>query len=270
MTDLEMLAKLVGALGPWLDQVVIVGGWAHRLHRLTPQARPPGYEPIRTLDADVAFAERARLTGDIGQTLRNAGFHEEFAGEHQPPVTWYRLGKETGGFYAEFLTPLSGSGTRRDGTPDATVKNGGVTAQKLRHLDLLLMHPWQVTLGGLSRALSHEQTVRIPNPVTFIAQKLLIFDERPNNKRAQDVLYVHDTLELFGHDLSMLVQLWRAHVRPTLTPLQCQRIRAVSQKQFSTVTDVHRNAARIPTDRTLRPENVQARCMYGLAEMFAE
>jgi hypothetical protein len=35
-SDVEYFARLVDALEPWLDQVVIIGGWAHRLYRLHP------------------------------------------------------------------------------------------------------------------------------------------------------------------------------------------------------------------------------------------
>jgi hypothetical protein len=31
--------RLVAALEPWLDQVVIVGGWAHQFYRLHPHAQ---------------------------------------------------------------------------------------------------------------------------------------------------------------------------------------------------------------------------------------
>jgi len=44
------LARLVESLRPWLDRVVIIGGWAHRLHRLHPLAQPLQYEPLATLD----------------------------------------------------------------------------------------------------------------------------------------------------------------------------------------------------------------------------
>ena len=39
-SDVEYFARLVDALEPWLDQVVIIGGWAHRLYRLHPLAQP--------------------------------------------------------------------------------------------------------------------------------------------------------------------------------------------------------------------------------------
>jgi hypothetical protein len=59
-SDVEYFARLVDALEPWLDQVVIIGGWAHRLYRLhqrmsigatprcvvtSPQYQPKGVQP---------------------------------------------------------------------------------------------------------------------------------------------------------------------------------------------------------------------------------
>jgi hypothetical protein len=46
--DFAAFAQLLKALRPWLDSVVIAGGWAHRLHRFHPMASPPAYGAIRT------------------------------------------------------------------------------------------------------------------------------------------------------------------------------------------------------------------------------
>jgi len=35
----DAFQRLIAALEPWLDQVVIVGGWAHQLYRLHPEAQ---------------------------------------------------------------------------------------------------------------------------------------------------------------------------------------------------------------------------------------
>jgi hypothetical protein len=128
MEDLQGFTKLLDALRPWLGHLVVVGGWAHRLHRLHPMAVHPQYMPLRTRDADVALSIRAPLAGDIGEALRKAGFEGHFSGQHTPPVTEYRLGNEDGGFYAEFLTPLYGNGVTREGKPDVTVSSAGITA----------------------------------------------------------------------------------------------------------------------------------------------
>jgi hypothetical protein len=42
-SDVEYFAHLVEALDPWLDQVVIIGGWAHRLYRRHPLAQQLDY-----------------------------------------------------------------------------------------------------------------------------------------------------------------------------------------------------------------------------------
>lgn len=49
--DVEYFARLIEALDPWLDQVVIIGGWAHRLYRLHPLAQPLDYQPLGTLES---------------------------------------------------------------------------------------------------------------------------------------------------------------------------------------------------------------------------
>lgn len=269
MHDMEAFARLVGALRPWLDHLVIVGGWSHRLHRFHPLASPPAYMPLTTRDADLALSEAAPLRGDIGDALRAADFKEELSGEHTPPIAQYRLGEEDGGFYAEFLAPLRGDGIRRDGSPDATLAHAGITAQKLRYMELLLTSPWVVRLGHeVGVELDSPADVVIANPVSFIAQKLLIRNERSPVKRAQDALYLHDTIELFGSNLDALREIWRGVLRRSLPERTAQKIEAACEEQFGGVTDVIRAASRIPRDRLLRPERVQQVCAYGLQQIF--
>src|SRR5215475_526992 len=46
--ELEAFSKFILALEPWLGEVVLVGGWAHRLYRLDPRARKLDYLPLTT------------------------------------------------------------------------------------------------------------------------------------------------------------------------------------------------------------------------------
>jgi hypothetical protein len=264
------LRALVDALRPWLGHLVIVGGWSHRLHRLHELAGTPPYSPLMTLDADLAFSGRSPITGDIREALRAANFREAFRGDHTPPVVYYQLGDEEGeGFYAEFLTPLHGAGVRRDGTPDATLRKAGITAQKLRHVDLLLAEPWSVRLGpGGPVPLDPPADLSIANPVSFIAQKLLIRSKRSADKQAQDALYIHDTLELFGNELDTLHDLWTASLVETLPPKLRRSVVELAANQFGAVDDVIRSAALIPADRNLRPDRLRQLCSYGLEAIF--
>ncbi|WP_167233703.1 GSU2403 family nucleotidyltransferase fold protein [Burkholderia sp. Ap-962] len=139
MNDLEPFARLAAALAPWRDQIVYVGGWAHRLYRLHPLATAdPRFRPIATLDADIAFDEHTRFQGSMKDALLAAGFREQLCGEYRPPVAKYTLGDERHGFYAEFLTTLSGSGRTRQGAPSVTLDASGISAQKLRRFSLLI------------------------------------------------------------------------------------------------------------------------------------
>lgn len=228
MTDQPEFERLIAALRPWLEQVVIVGGWAHRLHRAHPLAQAPDHEPVRTRDADVAFD-------------------------------------------TEFLTPLTGQGMRRDGSADATISRAGIVAQKLRHLEVLLVAPWRCPVGGGEVAvLATPVEVAVANPVSYVAQKLLIHASRAPLKRAQDILYLHDTIQLFGGSLEPLNALWRTDVSPSLTRNQRASVRDLRPRLFATVTDTIREAARIPVDRRLRPEEVREVCAVGLAILLSD
>ena len=63
---------------------------------------------------------------------------------------------------------------------------------------------------------------------------------------------------------------WRQDVRPTLSSKTAAKIELLARDQYGEVTDVLRAASRIPQDRTLVPERLQARCEYGLLEILRD
>jgi Nucleotidyltransferase len=129
--DIEPFGKFVEAIDPWLEQMVLVGGWAHRLYRNDPRARHLEYAPLTTLDGDVALPAKLKIEeSTVRERLIDAGFLEEFVGEDRPPSTHYHYGP-AGGFYVEFLTPLVG---RTNGVGIATIANttGKVSAKRHR------------------------------------------------------------------------------------------------------------------------------------------
>src|SRR5580704_19650339 len=92
--ELEAFSKFIAALDPWLGEVVLVGGWAHRLYRLDPRARKLDYLPLTTLDGDVAVPPKLKKEeSTVRKRLLEAGFEEEFIGEDRPPATHYHYGK---------------------------------------------------------------------------------------------------------------------------------------------------------------------------------
>ncbi|MCI0626547.1 MAG: nucleotidyltransferase domain-containing protein [Acidobacteria bacterium] len=268
----EHFGRLILALEPWLNQVVIIGGWAHRLYRLDPRAQPLSYAPILTLDTDVAIPAQLDVTKhDIRERLAAQGFKEERLGHDQPPATHYRLGEQETGFYAEFLTPLTGSEYTRAGRPKATTRIGGIVSQRLRYIELLLSAPWTVNLDASTGFPLRQATkVRIANPAAFLAHKLLIHSKRNPVKFAKDILYIHDTLETFGGHLEELQAEWFDRVRPQLHQRSARVVERGADALFGDVTDMMRRAARIASGRALSPELMQEVCLLGLKRIFGD
>jgi hypothetical protein len=269
-SELEAFSKFIVALEPWLSEVVLVGGWAHRLYRLDPRARTLNYLPLTTLDGDVAVPLTLKeQESTVRQRLLEAGFQEELIGEDRPPATHYYYGKG-GGFYAEFLAPLVGSEHDRHGKRKATWEVGGVSSQLLRYIEILLVSPWKVDLGMESGfPLTPKRTVQIANPASFLAQKILIYEERSRNDKAKDSLYMHDTVEVFSEVLAELRQIFRNDMVPRLHPRRVAELEQAADRLFGKVDDPIREASLMATGRTVNPQRLAETAQAGLKEIFA-
>lgn len=185
------------ALGDALDEIVVVGGWAHRLFALHPLARRVVNPPIATLDADIVVSTACET--DLDGRLQRGGFRVERRGNATPQLARYRPGvadHEGDEFYLEFLVPRTGASRGRSGRLKNTLTVAGVVAQQLPHIELLTEDTWTVSVDGL------QQAVRIPNAARYLAQKLLVLDQRAvTGKRPNDVRYCYDTLHCFGDAL---------------------------------------------------------------------
>ena len=269
-SDVEYFARLVEALEPWLDQVVIIGGWAHRLYRLHPLAQPLDYEPLGTLDTDVAVPLDLPAAGEqIRARLLERDFREELMGDMQPPAAHYRVESGDNSFYAEFLTPLEGSAVKRGGRRDVTARVSGVSVQKLRYLELLRQNPWDVMIApAVGYSMPGVRRVLIPNPAAFLVQKILIHEKRDRDRRAKDILYIHDTIETFGGNLAAIREQWQTNVRPALHAKAARVFERVAEEYFHEVDDTIREATRIATGRNLTPEMVRELCAFGWQQIF--
>jgi len=268
----EHFVRLVQALTPWLNQIVIIGGWAHRLYRLHPLSQRLEFPPLASLDTDVAVPEKLPvLEQDLQTRLKESGFKEEFLGEHRPPATHYRLGEDAGGFYAEFLTPLIGGADNR-GKATATISVAGVTSQKLRYVDVLLHAPWNVTLiDSAGFPVKQPVTVQIPSGASYLAQKLLIHDKRSSKERTKDAIYIHDTIQTFGRSLAQLQDEWTEHVKPILAAKAVTKVMNSAHGLFGEVTDTIRDASieAGSTGRNVPPDELRSVCYTGLKEIFS-
>jgi hypothetical protein len=270
VSEVDYFARLIEALEPWLDRVVIIGGWAHRLYRLHPLAQPLDYEPLGTFDADVAVPLDLHETGEqIRERLLAREFREELMGDTQPPAAHYRVQSGDNSFYAEFLTPLEGSEVKRGGKRDVTARVSGVPVQKLRHLEILLEHSWDVMIApALGYPTPGARRVLVPNPAAFLVQKILIHEKRNRDKRAKDFLYIHDTIETFGGNLAPIREQWETSVRPAVRAKAVRLVEGAAEVYFREVNDTIREASRIAAGRNLTPEILRELCAYGWEQIF--
>jgi hypothetical protein len=220
------------------------------------------------LDADVVIATPAPAGGDdLGARLAAEGFKASYFGDDRPPAAHYEL-VDASGFYAEFLIPLVGGESKR-GERDATGRVRGVVATKLRHLELLTVAPWTINLGGVGVDPTIPVHVKVPNAAAYVAHKLLVLDRRKLEDRTKDILYIHDTIEVFADALPQLNALWRDDLRPGLSAKSVLLIESAAQEQFNKVTDLARSASLIATGRSMKPEALVATCSAGLAQIIA-
>jgi hypothetical protein len=271
--EIEALRRVHAVVTQVPGVFVIVGGWAAHLLRRHPLARSPNFDPLRTEDLDVAAPEKLTKSGaDLREVMHEQGFVPEYRSEDRPPVTRYHI-KDGDGFELEFIAPLRGGERRRDGTLDATADLHGVSAQKLRHVELLLIEPVEIPMPELGSS-AHFLVV---NPVSFILQRLLVLPARTtSSKRGKDALYIHDTLQLFTH---------RGRVHPEVTQ-QAERVfQTLSKKQLEQIRKTIKTlgdpgsapikeASRIAKD-SLRPappspQAIALACRLGLAELLGE
>lgn len=267
--DIEPFAKFVEAIEPWLGETVLVGGWAHRLYRSDPRARNLGYVPLTTLDGDVALPAKLKVEeSTVRQRLIDAGFTEQFVGEDRPPATHYHYGP-TGSFYAEFLTPLVGSEYDRKGKRKATQTVGGVASQQLRYIEVLMIAPWKIELGEASGyPFKPAKRIQVANPTSFLAQKILIHHERDYKDRAKDLLYMHDTIELFSGHLGELREIYTKEVAPRLHANRRAELSKAPDSLFRKVNDTVREAALMAAGRKLSAVHLAESGLAGLKEIF--
>lgn len=269
-SDQVAFAHFVAAIAPRLGEIVLTGGWAHRLYLLDPRAGPIAFEPLMTTDADFVTIRRATPEGpSISELLLEAGFVRELSGDGQDPVAKYRL--KNSGFYVEFLVPIPPG--RRDLGLKATEEISGVIAQRLRYVELLLEQPLNIQLTREKgfRVEADGLTVRVANPVSYLAQKVLALPSRKPSEKRKDVLYVHDTILIFGNVLPELRLLWKSIAPSVSSRVRSELIRLIAET-FGAPGDVAYGAAQIAarSPRSSPPSAIEitAVCLRGLTDIF--
>lgn len=189
-------------------------------------------------------------------------------GEDRPQATHYHYGKG-GGFYVEFLAPLVGSEYDHNGRRKATKEVSGVSSQLLSYIEVLMISPWKSELSKENGyPCTPKRTIQIANPASFLAQKILIHRERDYKDRAKDLLYVHDTIEVFSEHLGELHEIFTKKIQLTLHPRRTAELKGAADGLFGKVNDSIREAVLMATGRSLSGEALAESSRAGLKEIF--
>jgi hypothetical protein len=146
---------------------------------------------------------------------------------------------------------------------------GGVSSQNLRYIEILLTAPWSVALSAAnSFPFANEPRVQIANPVSFLAQKILIHRRRNRDERAKDILYMHDTIDTFATRIDDLSAEWVRNIRHELHTNSVRAVESAAATLFGAVTDSIRAASRIVQGRILTPGSIRETCNLGFSRIF--
>jgi hypothetical protein len=177
-------------LEPYLDDIVIVGGWVPFLYQR--YGKIPSRHPVlRTADIDVAVPrsidERGRSS--IDELLSGAGYTTRNYGYEGSIVKYELSSPET---EIEFLTPEIGP----PGKAALTIQPG-LNAQALRYLQILLEHTRKIEINDTIEDSNMSLAVKVPSPEAFIYQKGLTLRLRRSDtlKISKDLYYIFNLLD---------------------------------------------------------------------------
>ena len=185
--ELLSLLRTLDTLKPYLQEIVIVGGWVPFLYRKYGEI-PARHPSVRTTDIDIAVPHQVPDNGrpTMDNLLSEAGYAVEIFGSYGGMVK-YKLA--TPPTEIEFITPETG----RPGEPSIVVQNG-LRARALRYVEILLENTRQIALNEHIKDLHISAGVKLPSPAAYIYQKALTLPLR-SSKAAKDLYYIFDLLD---------------------------------------------------------------------------
>lgn len=163
-----------------LNGVIIVGSWAEYLYK---HCNLLDYLlTMRTQDVDVLIKNMNKPSGQVSKALQQHGFI--MIPDNNGLMKFDYLGE----LEVEFLLQERGVGQNK---PYKTALN--VTAQGLRHMDILLEYCITVNYNGID--------VEVPMPFAYILHKLIINSQRQPYKQEKDADAVGSLFDAISDDV---------------------------------------------------------------------
>lgn len=201
------LGRCIEALGPYKETAVLTGGLAAILYRWCSFAVAAARPPVMTFDMDWALPMQTEKYGEgLHKMLKQGGFRPWLQGEGSAPVTYYqheRHGSERlAPIHVEFIAPRPGSPRDRHGNDLGIIEvEPELHAQTDPYIALLLVENITFDVSCVAATgLSQPQVIRLPNPICYVLQKILIRGRRQRHKRAGDAAHIYE-VALLTRDL---------------------------------------------------------------------
>ncbi len=185
------LFKTLAALGDYVEDIVLVGGWVTHIYALIWPSEQRILER-RTFDVDAAVRGRlpVRSRLRLGSQLEAQGYIVRLGGMSGPAAQIFQNPENEDLLDIEFLLPLTGPSQHQ------TVEiQKGVVAQALRYLNILLDNVMEVYASGeLPGGEVVTLPIRVPVLGAFIYHRGLAFVERTDRgMQAKDLYYIFET-----------------------------------------------------------------------------
>jgi hypothetical protein len=190
------LHRVLWELRPYLDAVVVIGGWVPYLYsRYGGFVTWNGRTPL-TAEVDVLL-ERPLPAGErasIADILRDAGFQPTTDGAGS--AVW--VGDVASGEMIEFLIPHTGT-ARQIGDTVPVAAQPGLRAISLPGLDLMQRFKQTLPVPVITNAGSVVLPVNVPRLGAYLVNKASTFTHRQphalgGSKRYKDLLYLRDVM----------------------------------------------------------------------------
>ena len=188
---ISVLVELFTYLGPYQENIVLIGGWVPFF--LT-RGRITGEPHVGSLDVDLAL-NLTNIPDDvyarIEEILEKRNFKQRLDKKGDPvPHSYVRHIERSGREFdvqIDFLAPEYG------GSPKSKrhQRVQGLLAHKARGSDLVFEHFEEKTIEAvLPNGAKHEVTVRIADPLACVVMKAVAFGSRAKEKDAYDLYFI--------------------------------------------------------------------------------
>lgn len=219
----RVLKECVSALKPYLDQLVLAGGWVPYVYSKM-YLNGVAQDPLLTRDFDAVVPRHGfrEPNASLNAIIKDAGYEYEFASISNPPVVKYvkTLSDKTK-VEIEFITDEPGN---REGVKEI----GSISAQALRNVGILTDNPWKLDLS--EHGLAEDSALLVPRPANYLLHKTLVAPQRRNKeKTAKDLYYMFYVLEAFP--------VWKAEIFVQIGELVTLRSKMAS-KAMGYLTDM--------------------------------